>query len=277
MMATYEERITRLLDRVDKPTTIDVLLEDGDEMVGLVVMPTARQFRSAEGWDESKHPRDDDGRFTEAGGLFTHRPGDEIDADYFEYRDDDPNQPRDPKGSSTGGRWTDGDPTDDIDIDDAHEAVTNYTEDSAIINHHLRQGLPVPKEHQKTLATLDAVVAAGNSRSYDHMTIYRGITKDFAGMFKVGAVFEDEGFVSTTASKAYSRQFIEDSFGEGEGVYLHIDMPGGMPVFSVNNALGDGHSYAYQSEIILPRNSRFKVLSKKGDTIKVRFLREGER
>jgi len=108
----------------------------------------------------------------------------------------------------------------------------------------------------------------GLSPSSGGYTLHRGIPTDFFPKnVKVGSIIEDKGFISTSASKEYAREFIEESFGKGQGTYLRIITTEGSKTLNVNKFLGTEHTMAYQKEVILPRGSKLIITRIEGDTV----------
>ena len=93
---------------------------------------------------------------------------------------------------------------------------------------------------------------------------------DFFNKLKVGDTYEDKGYSSTTTSdKAL------DAFrGEEGSIELVIKAKKGSNAVSMAE-IGDEslkRTYAEEQEFLLPRNSKFKVLSKKDNKIEVELL-----
>jgi len=109
---------------------------------------------------------------------------------------------------------------------------------------------------------LDDVVSRGRLKP---QTVYRGmagypevVQKFVKG---VGTVVTDKAFVSTTADLDVAKGFAADSMGL-PSVLLEIQVPKGAPgVFVAPFSEAVTETGANENEILLPRNSRFKILS----------------
>jgi hypothetical protein len=82
-----------------------------------------------------------------------------------------------------------------------------------------------------------------------------GIDEMFSGFSKpedlIGHVFEDEGFMSTTCSKAVAGRF------SGSGVVLSIDVPKGAHGIYIPAAIDD--TFDGEQELLLPRQAKLAV------------------
>lgn len=125
---------------------------------------------------------------------------------------------------------------------------SNYKDGYLAINGGLRR--PPPPEHlTKTITDLDAAI--GKATVPETVEVYRGITRPLP--FSKGDVFTDKGFLSTSGAKGTA-----GAFSEKEGALMHIRVPKGANAAWVD-AVNDGG----ERELLLPRGSKFKVLSVK--------------
>ena len=88
------------------------------------------------------------------------------------------------------------------------------------------------------------------------VTIYRGISKSsfkdwFGGHVQEGTIVKDNGFISTSTSKGFAE-------GWKSGCTIHIDVPKGTKGMNVEKISSYG---SHEHEIILPRGSKFEVVS----------------
>lgn len=109
---------------------------------------------------------------------------------------------------------------------------------------------------------LDDVVSRGRLKP---QTVYRGMTgyPEVVQKFVkgVGTEVMDKAFVSTTADLDVAKGFAADSMGL-PSVLLEIQVPKGAPgVFVAPFSEAVTETGANENEILLPRNSRFKILS----------------
>lgn len=105
------------------------------------------------------------------------------------------------------------------------------------------------------IAKLDTAIAK-NSMPTD-TTVYRGISSQrFAGV-KAGAVFTDKGFVATGLGVEVAKKFASQAGYEHHdgGALIRIHVPAGHPALAVKGTM------LGESEILLPRNSKFRVTS----------------
>lgn len=198
-----------------------------------------KDFRGNE-FDESKHPRDKEGQFTDAGA--------------------DSPQPdwANPVGGVASRAWGMSD-------EERREIVRLYTQSGGRynqVNAHLREGREVDEETRKTIAVIDDLFER-DARPVEKV-LYRGISgfePEELGL-EEGVEFTDKGFVSTTADRSIANRFGAHSAdgklsGEGIGIIFKINAKGTPGVM-----LG-GYSRYGEDETLLPRGTRFKVTSVK--------------
>jgi hypothetical protein len=92
------------------------------------------------------------------------------------------------------------------------------------------------------------------------MTIFRGISRHsakelFGSELHTGHVFQDKGFVSTSASKGFA-----ENWRGNKGIVLEIAAEKGTPAIDVHKLSSSGE---HEREILLPRDSKFEVVSVK--------------
>jgi len=138
---------------------------------------------------------------------------------------------------------------------DEKDAITSYTSEAfRSINHAARGFSEATPDVQKTTAHLDAALAKSSMTESVHA--YRGAHIPNFKPPPVGGVYSDKGFVSTSLRKATGASFT-DSGAEGT-VEFKIYVPKGSRAGYVSSVskldLGE-------SEILMPRNSRFRIRS----------------
>lgn len=143
-----------------------------------------------------------------------------------------------------------------------------YSDD---VNNYLRTG----KYGENNLGdeTLDYVDAIDNLISQTEtprdMALYRGVGGDGYATFaalKVGDVYTDNGFISTTPDPEWLGEFLPANGGGYKGTVLEISLPKGSQCLSVKKYF-EGVSKRYapsddilsENEHILPRGTKFKV------------------
>lgn len=148
------------------------------------------------------------------------------------------------------------------------ESLIKYREDSRSVNNSLRFGGDV----DPNIEYIDSVFEKGLFKLNSDIITYRGIGMDnnasftsFLKSLNAGDVFQDKGFVSTTLSSKVKDDFIPNS-DVGKPMYLEIRIRKGhniipMSLMGENDARVDMMYGEY--EILLNRNSKFKVLESK--------------
>jgi hypothetical protein len=178
-------------------------------------------------WNESDHPRRDDGKFGSGGGGSTSI------------------------SLKAGGK------------DKHSEALADYLQDYTT-NHFLRTGeispdsTYTPEQMKRTIKLMDEAIAARKTSA--PLTLYRGFgaknPKDFTN--KKG-VLRDKAFLSTSTSEEAAREF-------SQGQYLaKIELPAGSNALMVDYEYDPddpaSSAHADQREVILPRGMRLQVVA----------------
>src|SRR6185503_16282989 len=153
----------------------------------------------------------------------------------------------------------------EIDLADAVEILSSYVTEGSFMyggpNDKLRahdQGILKDERVQR----MDSLMSPLSRE----MTLYR--VTDHVLDLKVGDVFTDHGFVSTSASYGALKQIMEDLSlddlpARGHAVQrITIRARPKTKVVAVNEVLGPTHQYAYQKEYVLNRGTRFRVMNK---------------
>jgi hypothetical protein len=119
------------------------------------------------------------------------------------------------------------------------------------INKDLRAG----KAPDKTAQDIDAAIKKSTIK--EAVTVYRGVGANFdsSGM-KPGAEFTDKGFVSTSMGKERAGL---TTFSDAKTVFK-INVPAGARAAVLNASPGRARSMEVEHEVLLPRNSKFRVV-----------------
>ena len=139
------------------------------------------------------------------------------------------------------------------------------------INMGLRDGAELRVSDKKIVTSLDKVIDDNPVRVdgvvYRAMVQHRG--EPTLPELKVGEVFADKGFVSTSTDWTTGSDF--QSYGSLDHKMMQIRVPKGSKALAINGLLKEGPS---EHEVILPRGSKFKVVEKKTITLPHRGDRE---
>lgn len=98
-------------------------------------------------------------------------------------------------------------------------------------------------------------------------TLFRTIGNDALKGLEIGDVFQDDGYSSITKDAALLKRIradigIAEHLAEVRHSTLTILAPKGLGHLDVNKEFGEHHRYSHQLEVILPRGTRYKVVSK---------------
>lgn len=147
---------------------------------------------------------------------------------------------------------------------DELRAVERVQGGAWVLNRYLRSGDPDP-ETAKTAAHLDAAIAKSPGLRADS-TLYRALDFDdpaaaeqFLADKPVGAEFADGGYGSTSTDPDYVKGFWHGREGP-RAVRLDVRAPAGAPGAYLSE--GGAKHLAHESEFLLARGSRFKVLAR---------------
>ena len=135
--------------------------------------------------------------------------------------------------------------------------IKNYSGYAASnLNPALRGGKSLNASHAKMTEALDSAIQ--KSELPHDVTVYRGLSSAASKMAffaTPGSVFSDKAYASTTVDKAVGKRI-----GEG-GVLLEIKLRKGTKALPI-----DGLSrYPEERELLLPRNTSYKIKSKTWD------------
>lgn len=151
------------------------------------------------------------------------------------------------------------------------DALGEYVGDSSFINQALRTNNSDVKSNQEYIAALDQIL--DKSPLVEATTVWRGIRANptvFAALENKG-IYHDKAFSSTSSNEKVARDWIKgaSSWSEKKSVTLEIKLPTGFKAhkidYSIDQATGFSglSSYEEEEEVILPRNTAYKVVSLK--------------
>jgi hypothetical protein len=132
------------------------------------------------------------------------------------------------------------------------------------INEALRDPLISEEQWQDDIDGLDNAIKAAPGVS-EPTIVYRGIRGnglDFFNSLKSGDVFQDKGFISTTLDTQIAFDFATAG-NLYEGVVMKIKLPIGSKGLFPAGVTGLDFA-GYESEFILPRDSKLKIVNNKG-------------
>ena len=213
-------------------------------------------------WDESKHPRADNGRFGEGSGGSSDSSGNS------EGTSESDSSPAAPETTAIdfgeGGVSADDYATQTSDelkgklSTDEKDALVSYS-GKADINGTLRYDL---EPHAKEAAQIKAMdTAISKSPLKQRTTLYRGFDTRDLGKLEIGTTITDKGYTSTTISKKVATDFLPYE----TSALMVIDAPKGTNAASMRS-IGE-FKYRNQNEMLLGRGSKFKIIGVSTETI----------
>lgn len=145
----------------------------------------------------------------------------------------------------------------------------NYVADSSAINSYLRFGGDIGDNGKKTIDVLDKFV--NSSRTKEYTEFFRAVdSSDALNDLFDGDHFVDKGFVSVSKDlKAHARVKTDMLDNDFDPISVRIMMPEGAPAANLHSGQIENKFFGYQKEMLLPRNSTFKVVSKTADEITI--------
>lgn len=207
---------------------------------------------NASDWDEAKHPRADDGKFGEGSGA--------------------PKGSQDKMGASTK-RMDESDP--------GYVGLRDYYGGGGPgLNATLRgdkiRGMSNSEQFEKVRDSLDAAFSKAAPLKEDVVT-YRGFrpgSSEHLESLKIGDTFEDPGYASSSADENVAVRYSKGG-GEGKpGPVAIITIPKGSKGIYIPEALGEDDFE--EKEFLLPRGTKFKVVSKDGNKIGLEVVQNGK-
>lgn len=141
---------------------------------------------------------------------------------------------------------------------DTYRAVLSYqSENSDIVNQHLRSGLEFAGDDPDLMMQIDLMDSA--LAPLDHeISLYRGATSIPSSMVEVGTEFIDDGFLSTSMDKYVGFGFADKpDIEEGVRALFQIDVPPEVRGLFLGYSQ---HDYAGEEiEVLLERGLKFRV------------------
>jgi GNAT superfamily N-acetyltransferase len=171
-----------------------------------------------------------------------------------------------------GNQWADG--SKESTRQDQIYALNSYSSGYAYsINTALRTGKPPDdsEEHVEIKSVIPHLDAAMQP-SPTGALLYR-VTDDIPTMnLQPGQEFIDHAFVSTTTNRKALEDIASDVELNDNHMILAIHAPEGTRMLDVNKNIGVDHMYAYQKEVILARDQKFRVTGRTGSTIHMQVI-----
>jgi hypothetical protein len=152
----------------------------------------------------------------------------------------------------------------------AYQTATGYTINEALRDPQISEGQVQPYIDGLDNAIKDAIPTTKD------MTVYRGIKGnglDFFESLKSGDVFQDKGFVSTTLDPKTVTKFSVQG-GMYQGIVMRMQIPAGSKGLFPMSVTGMGQASSREAEFILPRDSKFKILSNEGKVWNVEVVND---
>lgn len=139
------------------------------------------------------------------------------------------------------------------------------------INETLRDPQISKDYYMKYIERLDKTIETAPPLS-QKITVYRGVQSnvgrdnEFWSSMEVGDVIEDKGYVSTTLRPSLAADFAYyNQSVQSQGFVFKMDLPEGTKGVFPSSVLGlDGGVTRTEAEFLLPRGSKFEILSKEG-------------
>lgn len=105
-----------------------------------------------------------------------------------------------------------------------------------------------------------------HTRTKEDMVLYRGFANNISVGLNPGDIIEDKGFVSTSSEEKRAVGFGRTR----DSTILQIYVPKGSKAMSVKELSG----FAAEEEILLNKNSKFRILKKVGDKLHVELVED---
>lgn len=121
---------------------------------------------------------------------------------------------------------------------------------------------------EQTIKHLDAVM--DRSVAKEAGTVYRAVSSDYGNTLlnSVGKTIVNKGYTSTSKSEEYAQSFT----GAGaDRVILKIDYPAGTHSIDAEATFPNAHKVGEEQEVLLPRDSRFKVVGAKNGVVHLEY------
>lgn len=139
---------------------------------------------------------------------------------------------------------------------------TEYQYSSQVLNDSLRgKGDPYPSLYARELIedskrVLDDLLE--RSRTTQPIKVFRGFRSPPADL-RVGSSFVDKGFVSTTADRNVTLDFLNAGNSNETDAVMELRLPTGSRALNMNGLPNHVERYEYQKEILLPRGQEYRI------------------
>ena len=143
----------------------------------------------------------------------------------------------------------------------SYQSMLGYT-----MNEALRDPLISIKAVETTIAGLDGAIEYAPTLNTP-ITVYRGVkgnALDFFEELKVGDVYSDKGFSSTSLDPKIGARFANAESGYYQGIVFRMKLPAGTKGVFTASVTGIYSQFSREAEFLLPRDSRFRILSNQG-------------
>lgn len=144
------------------------------------------------------------------------------------------------------------------------KVVKQYTQgESSNLNKKLRAGTVGKFDNPHLIPQLDGLIQ--QAKLPHDMELYRGIRGKYVNQFTENSIVGDAAFQSTSLSKTVAEQFAAK---DKNGMVVIIKAKAGAKALPI-----DGHShFDTEHEVVLPRNSTYRVLHRGERTVHVELL-----
>jgi hypothetical protein len=154
---------------------------------------------------------------------------------------------------------------------DTYQSMLGYT-----INEALRDPVISTDGVATTIALLDGAIEYAPPLD-SPITVYRGVKGnglDFFEALKVGDVYSDKGFSSTSLDPAMGAKFANAESGMYQGIVLRMKLPAGTQGVFPASVTGIESQFSREAEFLLPRDSKFKILNNEGKVWDVELVND---
>ncbi|MCK9596429.1 ADP-ribosyltransferase [Candidatus Pacearchaeota archaeon] len=155
-----------------------------------------------------------------------------------------------------------------------YNILKNYIDNGHKINTELRFG---GTNFSKEIISLDKSLS--KIKTSTNIIVYKGMSKEYFSRFKKDDLWLDKGYVSTSIDKdkaEFFSKFFRTSTTEKRASYLiKIKLPKGTNFLYLGSVKGTPYSddgYAPLKELLLPRNSKFKINTIKDNEAEAELL-----
>ena len=114
-----------------------------------------------------------------------------------------------------------------------------------------------PKQNTKLeekIKNMDSAIAKYNLE--DDIIVYRGTDRKYYENLKVNDIIEEKVYYSTSLSQEVAEQFVIDRKNPFDGILVEIRVPKGSNVLYI----GNNGSFELEQEMLIGRNTKYKVL-----------------